>query len=126
MYMKKLVLITLLLVLSLICFVQNKPTPITPIHKIGLSREEVLRIAIKEGKRERLNLIYRTILFDVDNKYWKEKLKTIQEVDAQDYKFLESKDYQAVCFAPVEILNSKNVWVLIDKKTGEVLKLYKE
>ena len=113
-------------ILLVVFLIRNKPIQVSSERRTKLSDAEIIQIATKAARIEGINLIYRSICFDVENKFWKEKLRTMDKDKARNYKFLENKKYQAVCLSLIEILNGRDVWVVIDKKTGEILALYKE
>lgn len=123
--MKKIALMTILL-LSLTIFLLNTPTNISLKDNTYLSPAKIIQITTKAAQKEGINLMYRSICFDVDNKFWRKKLELMDKERAQKYKFLENKNYQAVCLALIEILKGQDIWFFIDKKTGEVLTICKE
>lgn len=90
------------------------------------TRGEVLEIAINALEKEGETLENRVILYDVRNKEWQGKSKTINRERAQRYEFLKDKNYQAVCFSLKEGWLGGDIWFFIDKTTGEVLILYGE
>jgi len=123
--LKKIALMTILL-LSLTIFLLNTPTNISLKDNTYLSPAKIIQITTKAAQKEGINLMYRSICFDVDNKFWRKKLELMDKERAQKYKFLENKNYQAVCLALIEILKGQDIWFFIDKKTGEVLTICKE
>ena len=124
--MKRIILITLLLVFPVVCFGQDAETQATPKYEEELSKEQIIEIATKEAEKEGLNLEWRTIIYDEGNKLWEEKVKTINKEMAPRYEFLKEENYQAVLFALKEGLIGGDIWIFIDKVSGEVLTLYGE
>lgn len=94
----------------------------------GLSKEEIVGIAIKAFEEKEGKITERVILYDVANGKWKAKFKTISEALAEKFVVLEDTDYQAVCLSikPKPGLKGKNTWIFIDRSTGEVLAIYVE
>jgi hypothetical protein len=104
-----------------------------------LTKERITRVAISKAQE----LGYKTedmdITYDEDNQKIKEHLKrsgvsTYNEgtktwekdsptAPEQEYPELKDKDYQAVYFGPKEAgIKGGDLWVFIDKNTGEVIK----
>ncbi|MFA5272208.1 MAG: hypothetical protein WC412_07745 [Candidatus Omnitrophota bacterium] len=103
-----------------------------------LTNEQIVNTAIGKAK----GLGYKTedmnILYDEDNKEIKEHLKRsgvstynektqklekdLPTTPEQEYPELKDRDYQSVYFGPKESIKGGDLWVFIDKSTGEVIK----
>ena len=103
-----------------------------------LTKEEIIKIAISKAKQlgyktEDMNIIYDddnkkikehlkrggVSTYNEDTKTWEKDLPTTPE---QEYPGLKDKDYQSVYFGPKTIAKGGDLWVFIDKNTGEVIK----
>ncbi len=93
-----------------------------------LSKEKVLEIATAAVKEKGMDLTEVNIVYDDGNKLWEEKIGAATAPDESPNRgvmrrgFL--KNYKTVFFDFKEPV--KDVWVFIDKDTGEVFEVYQE
>ncbi len=99
-----------------------------------LTEQQIIEIAINKAKPEKVNLDIREVYYDLGNKAWTRKLVEIKK-NSPDYaksrnyfEILDTYDYQAVLFALKPDLNvlGGDLWVFVDKKTGEVITIHGE
>jgi hypothetical protein len=98
-----------------------------PDHSVGmLTQQEIIEVAKKEGVELELSMELITVYYDVNNIEWESYLTELQKEDKKAYKWtkkrLKNRYYQAVHLRPEpgKVLDG-SFWVLIDKKTGEVI-----
>lgn len=103
-----------------------------------LTKEQITQIAIGKAqelgyKTEDMNIIYDegnqkikehlkrsgVSTYNEETKTWEKDSPTTPE---QEYPELKDKDYQSVYFGPKEMVLGGDVWVFIDRNTGEVIK----
>lgn len=93
-----------------------------------LTKEEILSIATVTIKQEGIDIKEVNIIYDDGNKLWSEEIGSISELDnSPNYGILKKgflKNYRTVYFDFKEPL--PDMWVFIDKDTGEVLEVYTE
>ncbi len=105
--------------------------------KKELSKEKILEIAINRANELGFTLNQVTPYFDEGNKRLKEHsrnsgVSTYNEkkeewvydapsTPTKKYPELEDRNYQAVYFAPKEMQLGGDLWIFIDKNTGEVI-----
>lgn len=95
--------------------------------KEQLTKYEIVAQATKAMKKDGFDLYKVEIIYDQNNKMWREKVNKMKElIDSPNFKLFERgfmKNYQAVLF------NFKNppgeAWVFVDRDTGEVLEIYR-
>jgi len=75
----------------------------------SLSKEQIIEIAKSKAEELGFNLKEMTVFYDEDN----QKL--------EEYPLLSGRDYQAVYFTPKELMLGGDLWIFIDKNTGEVI-----
>ena len=94
----------------------------------GLPKERMVRIAIEAFQKKGGNILERVIIFDVGNGRWRKKVKTLSQDIASKFGFLDVVDYQAICLAakPNRRVNMPDVWIFLDRFTGEILCIYAE
>lgn len=93
-----------------------------------LSKEEITAIATEEAKAKGIDITEAAVFYDENGKRWCETAGIIgMEDSSPNHGILKKgflKNYKIVIFdfvAPV-----KDVWVFVDKDTGEVLEVYRE
>ncbi|MFZ5800734.1 MAG: hypothetical protein ACOY3D_05090 [Candidatus Omnitrophota bacterium] len=91
-----------------------------------VGKEKVIEIAKVAAKAEGINLEGVTIVYDEGGKLWSETLGAAAVLDnSPNYGILKNgflKNYRIVLFDFVD--PAKDVWVFVDKDTGEVLEVY--
>lgn len=94
----------------------------------NLSKDNVIAIATTTLKGQGINAAGADIVYDEGGKLWEEKFGMIgMEDQSPNHGILKRgflKNYYIICYDFKEPL--KDVWVFIDKDTGEVLEVYKE
>jgi len=92
------------------------------------TKEDVIAIATEAVKGQNFELKDVNIVYDEDGKLWDEKIGyLVGEDKSPNHGILRKgflKNYKIVFFDFKEPLT--DVWVFIDKDTGEVLDVYKE
>lgn len=92
------------------------------------SKEEIIAIATAAVKGEGITLDDVAIIYDDGNKLWEENIGKITVLNnAPNYGILKKgflKNYRTVYFDFKEPL--KDIWVFVDKDSGEVLEVYRE
>ncbi|MFH1199133.1 MAG: hypothetical protein V1650_03120 [Candidatus Omnitrophota bacterium] len=100
--------------------------PATPAQ--GVAKDQVISIATAAVKEKGFAAEEAQIIYDDGNKLWLEQIGKIAGVDnSPNYGVLKRgflKNYYTVYFDFKEPL--KDVWVFIDKDTGEVSEVYQE
>jgi hypothetical protein len=93
-----------------------------------VSKEQVIAVATAAVKAEGIKLDEVNIIYDEGGKLWSQRLgMVVAEDKSPNYGILKHgflKNYRTVYFdfkAPI-----KDVWVFVDKDTGEVLTVYRE
>ncbi|MFH0753004.1 MAG: hypothetical protein V2A70_00385 [Candidatus Omnitrophota bacterium] len=122
--MKRIVGVALMVLLLISCLAHKTPSRVVHKDNTRLTRAELLKIAFREAEKEHVDLMYKTVVFDIDNKFWKRRMNSDRQQEPSSFSHLDGRDYQAVCFSPVEILSGKDIWFLIDSRTGAVLGRY--
>jgi hypothetical protein len=103
-----------------------------------LTKEQIIQIAISKAKElgyktDEMNIVYDennknitehlkrigVSTYNVKNKKWDKDLPTTPE---KEYPELKDKDYQSVYLGPKGSVKGGDLWVFIDKSTGEVIK----
>jgi len=91
--------------------------------KDELSKDEIKAIAIKEVKAKGFKIEGAEIIYDSGNKMWTRKIGYLtQKIDDRNHGVLVQgfqKNYRTVYFDLKEPAN--DLWVFVDKDTGEVL-----
>lgn len=91
-------------------------------------KEKIISIATEAAKAEGININEVDIIYDEGGKLWSERLgATGFEDKTPNHGILKQgflKNYRIVYFDFKEPI--KDVWVFIDKDTGEVLTVYRE
>jgi len=80
-----------------------------------LSREQIIDAANKAARNHGLDPDQMTISYDEGNALWRTSNYT-------DVSELADKDYQAVSYWWKPLAPEGGFWVLVDKKTGRILK----
>jgi len=92
------------------------------------SKDEIISIATSAVKEKGINAEEADVIYDDGNQLWMQKIGVITELDTNpNHGVLKRgflKNYRTVYFDFKEPL--KDVWVFIDKDTGEVLEVYTE
>ena len=90
--------------------------------------DEVLSIATDAVKGKNFMLEDVSIIYDEDGKLWNERIGYLAEEDkSPNHGILRKgflKNYKVVLFDYKEPL--PDIWVFVDKDTGEVLEVYRE
>ena len=102
-----------------------------------LSKEEIIQIATVKAKGLGFNIEEMDILYDEENRALKEHLlrkgvsiynrETKEWIPAssttpeEEYPLLTGRNYQAVYFGPKVMMKGGDLWIFIDKNTGEVI-----
>ena len=82
-----------------------------------LSREQIIDAANKVARNHGLNPDQMMIRYDEGNEYWRASTSNYKDMPE-----LADKDYQAVSYWMKPISPEGGFWVLVDKKTGRILK----
>lgn len=94
----------------------------------AVSKEKVLAIATAAVQGEGVKLDEVSIIYDEDGQLWSERIGKVVGVDnSPNHGVLKRgflKNYKIVYFDFKEPI--KDIWVFVDKDTGEVLEVYKE
>lgn len=86
------------------------------MNTTDLSREQILDAANKVARKHGLNPDRMTIRYDEGNEYWQASTSKLNMPELAD------KDYQAVSYWMKPLAPEGGFWVLVDKKTGRILK----
>jgi len=93
-----------------------------------MSKEEILAIATAEVKAKGVNIEGAEVVYDEGNRLWAEAIgKMTVADDSPNFGILKKgflQNYRTIYFDFKEPL--KDIWVFIDKDTGEVLEVYTE
>jgi hypothetical protein len=91
-------------------------------------KEKIISIATESAKIEGINISEADIIYDEDGKLWSERLGVAGFEDkTPNHGILKKgflKNYRIVYFDFKEPI--KDVWVFIDRDSGEVLTVYRE
>jgi hypothetical protein len=79
-----------------------------------LSKEQIIKIANREARRLGRDLSQTDVRYDVGNVVWK-------RVAPGPWPKLEGHDYQAVSYWRRPPATEGGLWILVDRKTGEIL-----
>ncbi len=94
----------------------------------GIPREKIIEVATIALKGKGIELNEVNIIYDEGNKLWSEKIGYMAAQDTDpNHGILKRgflKNYRIVYFDFKEPL--KDIWVFIDKDTGEVFEIYTE
>ena len=94
----------------------------------SLSQVKVIAIATEAVKAKGVSLEAVSIIYDDGNKLWSEKIGALTSPSSNpNYGVLVKgflKNYRTVYFDFKEPL--PDIWVFVDKDTGEILEVYKE
>ncbi len=97
-------------------------------QKQEFAKEQVIAIATKAVQDKGYNLTEVKIIYDDGSKLWQERIGVLTlPVDAPNYGVLKRgflKNYMTVYFDFREPM--KDIWVFVDKDTGEVFEVYSE
>jgi len=131
------ILVILLLTFPLVCFAQGATTKITTEYEKELSKEQIIEIAKSKAEELGFNLRKMDIFYDEGNQKLKEHLKRIgvsvydretkewkPEVGTtpeEEYPAIAGRDYQVIYFSPQELMMGGDLWIFIDRNTGEVI-----
>jgi hypothetical protein len=94
-----------------------------------VSKEEIIAIATQAVKDKEANVKLEEvqIIYDQDNKLWQEHIGKMTELDKSPnfglFKKGFLKNYKTIYFDFKDPL--PDIWVFIDKDTGEVLEVYR-
>ncbi len=127
---KRFLLWTLVLILSFasLVFSQNKELTKEQIIKIAISKSEEIGYNSEEmdivydenNKKIKEHLMNVGVtIYNEETKKWDEVLPTTPE---KEYPALAGKNYQSVYFGPKEMQKGGDLWIFIDRDTGEVIK----
>lgn len=136
--MKRAILIILLSILPSICLAEGLNIPAAAKDQAELSQDEVIRIASDKAQELGFKTEEMSVLFDEDNakiiehsrrsgvSVYNKKTgkwdKALPSTPEKDFPVLEGRNYQAVYFAPKAQRMGGDLWVFVDKSTGEVIK----
>ncbi|MCX5707126.1 MAG: hypothetical protein NTW13_05700 [Candidatus Omnitrophica bacterium] len=118
--MKKALLILAVLALAFswqIAFAEEKDFP----------KQKIVEIAVKSVQEQGIVLKEVRIIYDEGGKLWLERIGALGAVETKNHGILKMgfvKNYRIVYFDFKEPL--KDVWVFVDKDSGEVLTVYRE
>ena len=87
------------------------------------TRSEILAIADKEAQKLGYDIERMGVSLDIDNSTWRDDLKTSEQSGAipQIEGKLKDRHYWAVYYSPLEEQLGGDVFVFIDRDTGEIL-----
>ena len=100
--------------------------------KAGLDEEQIKAIAVKAVQDKGIVFEEADIVYDEENALWEERVMAIEEAPADPNKgnlpggVLAEKKYQVVFFDFADDAPTKDIWVFVDKDSGEVITLYQE
>jgi hypothetical protein len=87
-----------------------------------LSMEEILRIAHKAAVEDGVRIRRFECIYDHGNERWERYVPLIPIIEETAAEFA-GRDYQVVVYVPKYDGPAREVWVLVDRKTGEVLRV---
>lgn len=124
------------LVLSIIILLSIGSMAFTFTRK-ELSKEDIINIAVKRAIELGFSKEETTVFYDEGNKRLKENAKNIgvstynektgiwekdpQTTPEKRYPYLVDRNYQAIYFVPKKMQLGGDLWVFIDKNSGEVI-----
>lgn len=93
------------------------------VTRMDIAKEKVLQISNREAEKLGYNLSELTVNIDDKNSLWEEYIKSgpILEYDQALKNTLENKEYWAIYYRPKRLQKGGDLFVFIDKHTGEVL-----
>ena len=92
-----------------------------------LTKEQIIEIANKALITHHLNMDKITVYYDTDNKEWTNYLRMLREEEAPaefacfEKEYLEGRNIQAIHYSLGPNIIDGAYWLLIDKKTGEII-----
>ena len=98
----------------------------------GLSEDAIKATAIKAVQDKGIVLEEVDIIYDEENALWDERVMAIEGMPSDPNHgnlpsgILAEKKYQVVFFDFLEDAPTKDVWVFVDKDTGELITIYQE
>ena len=129
--MKKKKIIGLMIIFLSFCFIKIS------FAKTELSKEEIMNIAVKKASALGFSEEKMTIVYDAGNKEIKENTKNAgvsvynRKTGAWDkespatpeksYPQLMGRNYQAIYFGPRERQKGGDLWIFVDKNSGEII-----
>lgn len=94
-----------------------------------LSRGQILDVAVKAAEQKGIVLKDVDIVYDEENDRWEERMVYIKEDTTPNRGIFDqgySKKYQAILLDFEETAPTKDVWVFVDRETGEVVTFFEE
>lgn len=90
---------------------------------MDIAKEKALQISNREAEKLGYNLSEMTVNVDDKNSLWEEYIKSgpILEYDDALKNTLKNKEYWAIYYRPKRLQKGGDLFVFIDKYTGEVL-----
>jgi len=116
-----------LVVMLVMCILSFSAVAYSQDQAVEISKDKVVAIATESIKGQGISLEDVSIIYDQDGKLWSEKLGYVKIEDNANHGILVKgfvKNYRIVYFDFKEPL--KDIWVFVDKDTGEVLTVYRE
>ncbi len=119
--LKKIMFVFLVMVMSL---------PVQSVFSAEqeVTKEQVIEIATVSAKSAGIDIEGANVIYDEGGKLWSEKAGFVKfEDNSPNHGILKNgflKNYRIVYFDFVDPV--KDVWVFVDKDTGEVLTVYRE
>ncbi|MBI4982475.1 MAG: hypothetical protein HZC15_05010 [Candidatus Omnitrophica bacterium] len=116
-----------LVVMLVMCVLSFSAVAYSQDQAVEISKDKVVAIATESVKGQGISLEDVSIIYDQDGKLWSEKLGYAKVEDNVNHGILVKgfmKNYRIVYFDFKEPL--KDIWVFVDKDTGEVLTVYRE
>lgn len=98
----------------------------------GLDEEQIKASATKVVQDKGIILEEVDVIYDEENALWEERVMAVEEAPADPNKgnlpggILAEKKYQVVYFDFSDEVPTKDIWVFVDKDTGEVITVYQE
>lgn len=120
--MKKLLCLAVASLMLLVCSRAMAQPPVTQ----EVPKEKILAIATEEVTVKGYNLEGVTIIYDDGNRLWEETVGKMTELNSPNFGIFKKgfmKNYRTVYFDFKDPL--PDVWVFIDKDTGDVLEIYR-
>jgi len=116
------------IMLALVLSVMLLPLQAAFSGQKSISKDQVISMAKTAAKGEGINIKEADVIYDEGGKLWLEKTGFVTlENQSPNHGILKKgfiKNYLIVYFDFKEPI--KDVWVFVDKDTGEVLSVYKE
>jgi hypothetical protein len=122
--MRKLLCLAVAVLMLFACSSAMAQAPQAPTAQ-EVSKEKIVAIATEEVTAKGYNLEGVTIIYDDGNRLWEETIGKMTELNSPNFGIFKKgfmKNYRTVYFDFKDPL--PDVWVFIDKDTGEVLELY--